>query len=178
MIQGTRRRYKIELLEEVVLPSPMHCSGRQFLEWQKTQQGKKPKFEFTVRGDKSFGMAGLWTPWKNPRTNQWKDTFAIVTVEANETMMPVHDRQPAILAPRDSKPSDLIHSRFMSVRQTGSGLSDIDAGIRLRYEITRKISPYVGWAYEGKYGNSAVYSRESGGVASNANFVFGFRVWY
>jgi hypothetical protein len=28
-------------------------------------------------------------------------TFAIVTVEANETMSPVHDRQPVILAPRD-----------------------------------------------------------------------------
>jgi putative SOS response-associated peptidase YedK len=72
-----------------------------FLEWQKTQQGKKPKFEFTVRGGKPFGMAGLWAPWKHPKTNQWEDTFAIVTIEANETMMPVHNRQPAILAPRD-----------------------------------------------------------------------------
>jgi putative SOS response-associated peptidase YedK len=72
-----------------------------FFEWQKTQQGKKPKFEFTVHGGKPFGMAGLWAPWRNPKTNQWEDTFAIVTVEANETMSPVHNRQPAILAPRD-----------------------------------------------------------------------------
>jgi putative SOS response-associated peptidase YedK len=72
-----------------------------FLEWQKTQQGKKPKFEFTIRDRNPFGMAGLWSPWKNPKTNQWEDTFAIVTVEANETMAPVHNRQPAILAPRD-----------------------------------------------------------------------------
>jgi putative SOS response-associated peptidase YedK len=33
---------------------------------------------------------------EEPKTNQGEDTFAIVTVEANETMMPVHDRQPAI----------------------------------------------------------------------------------
>jgi putative SOS response-associated peptidase YedK len=72
-----------------------------FFEWQKTQQGKKPKFEFTIRDRKPFGMAGLWAPWKNPKTNQWEDTFAIVTVDANETMAPVHDRQPVILAPRD-----------------------------------------------------------------------------
>jgi putative SOS response-associated peptidase YedK len=72
-----------------------------FFEWQKSQQGKKPKFEFTIRDRKPFGMAGLWAPWKNPKTNQWEDTFAIVTVEANETMVPVHNRQPAILAPRD-----------------------------------------------------------------------------
>jgi copper resistance protein B len=71
-----------------------------------------------------------------------------------------------------------FYSKDDPARQTGSGLSDIDAGIRLRYEITRKISPYVGWAYEGKYGNSAVNSRESGGATSNSNFVFGLRVWY
>jgi putative SOS response-associated peptidase YedK len=72
-----------------------------FFEWQKTQLGKKPKFEFTIRDRKPFGMAGLWSPWKNPKTKQWEDTFAIVTVDANETMAPVHNRQPAILAPRD-----------------------------------------------------------------------------
>ena len=72
-----------------------------FFEWQKSQQGKKSKFEFTIRDRKPFGMAGLWSPWKNPKTNQWEDTFAIVTVDANETMAPVHNRQPAILAPRD-----------------------------------------------------------------------------
>jgi putative SOS response-associated peptidase YedK len=48
-------------------------------------------------------MAGLWSLWKNPKTNQWEDTFAIVTVEANETMAPVHNRQPAIFAPRDDQ---------------------------------------------------------------------------
>jgi putative SOS response-associated peptidase YedK len=63
--------------------------------------GKKPKFGYTIRDRNLFGMAGLWAPWKNPKTNQWEDTFAVVTVEANETMMPVHDRQPTILAPRD-----------------------------------------------------------------------------
>lgn len=72
-----------------------------FFEWRKAQQDKKQKFEFTVEDGKPFGMAGLWAPWKNPKTNQWEDTFAIVTVEANETMTPVHDRQPAILASHD-----------------------------------------------------------------------------
>jgi putative SOS response-associated peptidase YedK len=72
-----------------------------FFEWRKTQQGKKLKFEFTIRERKPFGMAGLWSPWKNPKTNQWEDTFAIVTVDANETIAPIHHRQPAILVPRD-----------------------------------------------------------------------------
>jgi putative SOS response-associated peptidase YedK len=72
-----------------------------FLEWQKTQQGKKPKFEFTIRDRKPIWHGRSMSPWKNPKTNHWEDTFAIVTVEANETMAPVHNHQPAILAPRD-----------------------------------------------------------------------------
>jgi putative SOS response-associated peptidase YedK len=46
-----------------------------FFEWWKTQQGKKPRFEFTIQGGKPFGMAAIWAPWKNPKANQWEDTF-------------------------------------------------------------------------------------------------------
>jgi copper resistance protein B len=63
-------------------------------------------------------------------------------------------------------------------RQTGSGFSDIDSGIRLRYVLTRKFNPYVGWAYDGKYGGSARYARQSGEATSNSSFVFGVRFWY
>jgi len=63
-------------------------------------------------------------------------------------------------------------------RQIGSGFSDLDTGLRLRYEINRKFAPYIGFAYNGKYGNTASYVREAGGTTSNARFVFGIRIWY
>ena len=63
-------------------------------------------------------------------------------------------------------------------RRTGSGLSDLDAGLRLRYEVSRKLAPYLGFAYNGKYGNPASYSRTAGETTSNAQFVFGIRLWY
>jgi putative SOS response-associated peptidase YedK len=72
-----------------------------FYEWQKVKSGKKPKYEFTVPSRHPFGMAGLWSPWMNPKTNKWEPTFAIMTGEANTLMRPVHDRQPTILEPRD-----------------------------------------------------------------------------
>ena len=72
-----------------------------FFEWRKVQTGKKPKYEFTIRQGQPFGMAGLWSRWKNPKTDLWEATFAIMTVDANETMAAVHDRQPAILNPRE-----------------------------------------------------------------------------
>jgi copper resistance protein B len=63
-------------------------------------------------------------------------------------------------------------------RLIGSGLSDIDTGIRLRYEITRKFAPYIGFAYNGKYGNTAIYARSASTGTSNPRFVFGLRLWY
>ena len=58
-----------------------------------------------------------------------------------------------------------ISRRFvhgLAARQIGSGLSDLDTGVRLRYEISRKFSPYIGFAYSEKYGNTARYSRQGG----------------
>src|SRR5271156_6057964 len=42
-------------------------------------------------------------------------------------------------------------------RRIGSGLSELDTGVRLRYEVTRKFAPYIGFAFNGKFGNTAVY---------------------
>jgi putative SOS response-associated peptidase YedK len=70
-------------------------------EWQKVDKGKKPKYEFVIPGHEPFGMAGVWKLWKNPKTNQWERTFAVVTGEPNELMQPIHDRMTAILEPRD-----------------------------------------------------------------------------
>lgn len=71
-----------------------------FFEWTHTPSRMKKKFQFTVHGGQLFGMAGLWSPWLNPRTRQWEQTFSILTTEANEVMRTIHDRQPEILAPQ------------------------------------------------------------------------------
>jgi copper resistance protein B len=62
-------------------------------------------------------------------------------------------------------------------RGTGSGLSDLDTGLRIRYAISRKFAPYVGFAYTGKYGDTATYARQEGERVSSPTFVFGIRVW-
>ena len=71
-----------------------------------------------------------------------------------------------------------FYSKDDRARQTGSGFSDIDTGVRIRYELTRKFNPYIGWAYNGKYANSALYARQAGEATSNSTFVFGLRLWY
>lgn len=70
-------------------------------EWQEVSRGKKPKYEVTIPGRAPFGIAGVWKPWKNPRTNETEPTFAVLTGEPNELIEPIHHRMTTIIDPRD-----------------------------------------------------------------------------
>lgn len=70
-----------------------------------------------------------------------------------------------------------FYSKDDPARKIGSGFSDLDAGLRLRYMISRKFSPYVGFAYNGRYGGSADYARAAGERTATPTFVFGIRIW-
>jgi len=63
-------------------------------------------------------------------------------------------------------------------RGFGSGLSELDTGLRIRYEFSRKFAPYIGFAYTGSYGPNASFVREEGGNPNDPRFIFGVRIWY
>lgn len=71
-----------------------------------------------------------------------------------------------------------FYSKDDPARGIGSGLAELDTGLRLRYEISRKFAPYIGFAYNGKYGNTASYARKAGETTSDPRLVFGLRAWY
>ncbi|TDK25152.1 copper resistance protein B [Luteimonas aestuarii] len=60
----------------------------------------------------------------------------------------------------------------------GSGLGGIEAGLRLRYEISRRFAPYIGVVHERAYGNTADYLRAAGGHARDTRVVAGVRLWF
>jgi copper resistance protein B len=63
-------------------------------------------------------------------------------------------------------------------RGIGSGLSTVEAGLRLRYEFTRKFAPYVGVVWERAYGSTADFRREQGEEIDDTRFVVGLRIWF
>jgi copper resistance protein B len=71
-----------------------------------------------------------------------------------------------------------FYTRSDPQRLLGTGLSDLDTGLRLRYEISRKFAPYVGFAYTRDFGGTATLSRAAGESTADPRFVFGLRVWY
>ena len=70
-----------------------------YFEWQDCDTKPKPKYEIEVLGGGLFGIAGLWAPWRNPKTDQWEDTFSTFTTEPNALIAKIHIRQPVILQP-------------------------------------------------------------------------------
>ena len=63
-------------------------------------------------------------------------------------------------------------------RAVGSGLSELDTGLRIRYEISRKFAPYIGVAYNGKFDETADFTRAERGIVNDVRFIFGIRLWY
>ncbi|MEA9770370.1 copper resistance protein B [Xanthomonas campestris pv. raphani] len=63
-------------------------------------------------------------------------------------------------------------------RGIGSGLEEVEAGLRLRYEITRKFAPYIGWVHSRRFGDSAQRADEDDTPARESRFVAGVRVWF
>lgn len=63
-------------------------------------------------------------------------------------------------------------------RGLGAGLSDLSAGLRLRYEIRREFAPYVGIERAMKYGATADYTLAAGEHRGETRWVAGLRFWF
>lgn len=60
----------------------------------------------------------------------------------------------------------------------GSGLSDLEFGLRLRYEIRREFAPYIGVNWSRLFGNTKDFARIAGKSTSDAQMVIGLRMWF
>jgi copper resistance protein B len=63
-------------------------------------------------------------------------------------------------------------------RGLGSGLATVEAGLRLRYEFTRRFAPYIGVVRERAFGKTAALRHGSGEDTDDTRFVAGLRVWF
>lgn len=79
-----------------------------FYEWQRydTKGKNSTKYEIGIGNKDLFAFAGLYSHWTDKTTGEVKDTYTIVTTEANELMAKIHNikkRMPIILKPEDEK---------------------------------------------------------------------------
>lgn len=63
-------------------------------------------------------------------------------------------------------------------RGIGAGLTKIEPGLRLRYEIKREFAPYIGVEYEAKLGQTADLARVAGEDPDAFKLLIGVRAWF
>ena len=71
-----------------------------------------------------------------------------------------------------------IYGQTDPVRELGSGLSSLVAGVRLRYEIRREFAPYVGVEWNGKFSGTADFARAANMPTKETYVVAGLRFWF
>ena len=71
-----------------------------------------------------------------------------------------------------------LQAQDLAAQNLGAGLSDIEAGLRLRYAVTPEFSPYVGVNHTRTVGGTADAARQAGEHVRDTRFVFGLRAWF
>ncbi len=63
-------------------------------------------------------------------------------------------------------------------RLIGSGLSDFELSLRLRYEFRREFAPYLGVSWSKRFGDSADFAQAAGHDSDEVAWVAGMRAWF
>jgi len=71
-----------------------------------------------------------------------------------------------------------LSGQDISELELGSGVSNIELGLRLRYEIKREFAPYIGVSFDRKFGGTADYARALGKDDQATSLVIGLRAWF
>lgn len=71
-----------------------------------------------------------------------------------------------------------FHGKDDPRRGIGAGLGTVEAGLRLRYEFTRRFAPYIGVVRERAFGGTADLRRGAGEDIDDTRLVAGVRIWF
>jgi copper resistance protein B len=71
-----------------------------------------------------------------------------------------------------------INGRSDPERGMGAGLSSLETGLRLRYEIRRELAPYVGVSWHRSFFGTADHARAAGEDVGAARVAVGVRTWF
>jgi putative SOS response-associated peptidase YedK len=106
-----------------------------FYEWHKVGTKKTP-YRITLKTDEPFAFAGLWSE-VHDKDGTPRQTFAIITTEANDLMSKIHDRMPVILHEEDEEP---WLDPGLSLNDAESLLCPFPAQMMHMYEVSTRVN--------------------------------------
>lgn len=126
------------------------------------------------RGWVAFGVQGVAPYWFDVDVTAYLGEKGRTALRV-DTEYELLFTQKLILQPRIEAN---VYGKADNERELGSGLSDITAGLRLRYEFRREFAPYVGIELARKFGETGDLAKEAGEDVSDMRFVAGLRFWF
>jgi copper resistance protein B len=163
------RRDGLEAAEVQALYS--HAIGPYFNLQAGLRQDFKPTPQRTFA---TVGVEGLAPYWFDIQGALFLSTKGELLGRAESTY-DLRLTQRLILQPRVE-----LNFSAQNVREIGlgSGLTNAELGLRLRYEIRREFAPYIGVSYDRKLGGTADFARAAGHNPGGASVVAGVRAWF
>jgi copper resistance protein B len=126
---------------------------------------------------RTFGVIGI-----NGLAPQWFETDASFFVShKGDASLRLEAEYDLLITQRlVLEPTAEFNIAFSNDEKTGvgSGLSDVELGLRLRYEVTREFAPYIGINWEKKIGNTAGFASDEGEDSDVLSVVAGVRVFF
>ncbi len=138
------------------------------------QAGIRYDWEPDSRAHAVLGIQGLAPYWFEV------DAAAFLSDEGDliarvETEYELLLTQRLILQPRAELE---MSAQDVSDRNIGAGFTNLDLGLRLRYEFVREVAPYIGVEWQKSLGETGNMIEATGGDDDNTVFVLGIRAWF
>lgn len=121
-----------------------------------------------------LGLQGLAPYWFEVDAAAFLSTKGDLTARV-EAEYDQRITQRLILQPRFE--IDLAASEIPEL-EIGSGVSSLEAGLRLRYEIRKEFAPYVGVEWSRAFGGSRDFIEARGGDPEDTKLVIGLKAWF
>jgi copper resistance protein B len=71
-----------------------------------------------------------------------------------------------------------VYGKNDAAHAIGDGLSALEAGVRMRYEVSREFAPYVGIDWDSFWGKTASYVKQNSTNTQTISFVAGIHFWF
>ncbi|MFC3713068.1 copper resistance protein B [Sphingoaurantiacus capsulatus] len=143
--------------------------------WFNLQAGIRYDFgEGPDRTHFAFGIEGLAVYWFEVEAfafvSDRGDLTAAIEAEYDLRLTNQLILQPSVEAE--------LSAQDVPALRLGSGLSSVEAGLRLRYELAPEVAPYIGIDYARSLGDTARFARAAGEDVGGWAFVAGVRLWF
>jgi copper resistance protein B len=130
--------------------------------------------ESRSRGHLALGIQGLAPYWFELETTLFVSTEGDVSASLQASYDLLFTQRLVL------EPEVEVNASFQEQAEwgLGSGITDTELGLRLRYEIRREFAPYVGYVWARNFGGTADFLRTAGFARRQGSLVAGLRMWY